>query len=111
MVPVKQLLERSTTERLLQTKKSGDQRPSLRLRLLFAALAPLRFRGRRFVRREEVQEGAAWGGKALGGAEGIPATSTLMEVQEFGEMTEHVDEVNFALDGLRKGQPLRIRSG
>ncbi|XP_047168933.1 wings apart-like protein 1 [Vigna umbellata] len=42
-------------------------------------------------------------------SEGIPATSTLMEAQEFGEMMEHVDEVNFALDGLRKGQPLRIR--
>ena len=39
----------------------------------------------------------------------IRATSTLMEAQEFGEMMEHVDEVNFALDGLRKGQPLRIR--
>ena len=39
----------------------------------------------------------------------IPATSTLMEAQEFGEMMEHVDEVNFALDGLRKGQPVRIR--
>lgn len=37
------------------------------------------------------------------------ATSTLMEAQEFGEMMEHVDEVNFALDGLRKGQPVRIR--
>uniref|UniRef100_A0A7N2R4B3 Wings apart-like protein C-terminal domain-containing protein n=1 Tax=Quercus lobata TaxID=97700 RepID=A0A7N2R4B3_QUELO len=33
----------------------------------------------------------------------------LMEVQEFGEMMEHVDEVNFALDGLRKPQPVRIR--
>ncbi|KAJ8761556.1 hypothetical protein K2173_004332 [Erythroxylum novogranatense] len=41
-----------------------------------------------------------------------PAYSrTLMETQEFGEMMEHVDEVNFALDGLRKGQPLRIRRG
>ncbi|KAG6691064.1 hypothetical protein I3843_10G047000 [Carya illinoinensis] len=39
----------------------------------------------------------------------LPATSTLMEAQEFGEMMEHVDEVNFALDGLRKGQPVRIR--
>ncbi|CAI8618192.1 unnamed protein product [Vicia faba] len=39
----------------------------------------------------------------------FPATSTLMEAQEFGEMMEHVDEVNFALDGLRKGQPVRIR--
>lgn len=36
-------------------------------------------------------------------------TSTLMETQEFGEMMEHVDEVNFALDGLRRGQPVRIR--
>uniref|UniRef100_A0A7N2N1V4 Wings apart-like protein C-terminal domain-containing protein n=1 Tax=Quercus lobata TaxID=97700 RepID=A0A7N2N1V4_QUELO len=33
-----------------------------------------------------------------------------MEAQEFGEMImEHVDEVNFALDGLRKPQPVRIR--
>ncbi|KAJ7968524.1 WAPL (Wings apart-like protein regulation of heterochromatin) protein [Quillaja saponaria] len=39
----------------------------------------------------------------------IPATSTLMEAQEFGEMMEHVDEVNFALDGLRKGQPVQIK--
>ena len=33
----------------------------------------------------------------------------LIEAQEFGEMMEHVDEVNFALDGLRKPQPIRIR--
>ncbi|XP_022994335.1 uncharacterized protein LOC111490088 isoform X1 [Cucurbita maxima] len=39
----------------------------------------------------------------------IPSTSTLMEAQEFGEMMEHMDEVNFALDGLRKGQQVRIR--
>ncbi|XP_042520212.1 wings apart-like protein 2 [Macadamia integrifolia] len=39
----------------------------------------------------------------------VPATSTLMEAQEFGEMMEHVDEVNFALDGLRKIQPSSIR--
>ncbi|GLT82946.1 hypothetical protein SLE2022_012650 [Rubroshorea leprosula] len=39
----------------------------------------------------------------------IAPTSTLMETQEFGEMMEHVDEVNFALDGLKKGQPVRIR--
>nr|XP_010918439.1 uncharacterized protein LOC105042809 [Elaeis guineensis] len=37
------------------------------------------------------------------------ATATLMEAQEFGEMMEHMDEVNFALDGLRLGQPARIR--
>ncbi|CAH9113791.1 unnamed protein product [Cuscuta europaea] len=35
--------------------------------------------------------------------------ATLMETQEHGEMMENVDEVNFALDGLRKGQPARIR--
>ncbi|XP_059671097.1 wings apart-like protein 2 [Cornus florida] len=39
----------------------------------------------------------------------LMSTATLMETQEFGEMMEHVDEVNFALDGLRKGQPARIR--
>lgn len=32
-----------------------------------------------------------------------------MEAQEFGEMMEHADEVNFALDGLKKDQPVRIR--
>ncbi|KAK6932535.1 Wings apart-like protein, C-terminal [Dillenia turbinata] len=36
-------------------------------------------------------------------------TKTLMETQEYGEMMEHVDEVNFGIDGLRKGQPIRIR--
>ncbi|CAA7391011.1 unnamed protein product [Spirodela intermedia] len=36
------------------------------------------------------------------------ATATLMEAQEFGEMMEHVDEVTFALDGLRRGQPSRV---
>lgn len=43
---------------------------------------------------------------------GLPSlgpTATLMETQECGEMMEHMDEVNFALDGLRKGQPARIR--
>ncbi|GMJ14159.1 Wings apart-like protein 1 [Hibiscus trionum] len=39
----------------------------------------------------------------------ISPSSTLMEAQEFGEMMEHVDEVNFALDGLKKGQPVRTR--
>ncbi|KAH6790562.1 WAPL apart-like protein regulation of protein [Perilla frutescens var. frutescens] len=38
-------------------------------------------------------------------------TSTLMETQEFGEMMEHVDEVNFSLDGLKKGQQVNIRRG
>ncbi|XP_052182486.1 wings apart-like protein 2 [Diospyros lotus] len=45
------------------------------------------------------------GGKSVS----VSVTATLMETQEFGEMMEHVDEVNFALDGLRKGQPVRIR--
>ncbi|CAH8372284.1 unnamed protein product [Eruca vesicaria subsp. sativa] len=36
-------------------------------------------------------------------------TSTLLEAQEFGELMEHEDEVNFALDGLRNGQQVRIR--
>ncbi|GAB2231434.1 hypothetical protein Droror1_Dr00010441 [Drosera rotundifolia] len=37
------------------------------------------------------------------------AATTLMETQEFGEMRENMDEMNFALDGLRKGQPVRVR--
>lgn len=37
-----------------------------------------------------------------------PPTSTLLEAQESGEMMEYVDEANFAMDGLRPGQPLRI---
>ncbi|CAD5312379.1 unnamed protein product [Arabidopsis thaliana] len=43
------------------------------------------------------------------GAEAAAFTSTLLEAQEFGELMEHEDEVNFALDGLRKGHQLRIR--
>ncbi|XP_051133953.1 wings apart-like protein 2 [Andrographis paniculata] len=39
----------------------------------------------------------------------VELTTTLMETQEFGEMMEHEDEVNFALDGLKKGQPVKIR--
>ncbi|KAI4371079.1 hypothetical protein MLD38_019352 [Melastoma candidum] len=37
------------------------------------------------------------------------AMVTLMETQESGEMMESIDEVNFALDGLRGGQPVRVR--
>lgn len=46
-----------------------------------------------------------------GSSGGVAAseTSTLLETQEFGEMMEHVDEVNFALDGLQPWQPARIR--
>ncbi|KAJ4895600.1 WAPL (Wings apart-like protein regulation of heterochromatin) protein [Raphanus sativus] len=43
--------------------------------------------------------------------EAFAVTSTLLEAQEFGELMEHEDEVNFALDGLRKGQQVRIRRG
>ncbi|XP_039070659.1 wings apart-like protein 1 [Hibiscus syriacus] len=39
----------------------------------------------------------------------ISSISSLMEAQEFGEMMKHVDEVNFALDGLKKGHPVRVR--
>ncbi|GFP97390.1 hypothetical protein PHJA_001883100 [Phtheirospermum japonicum] len=39
----------------------------------------------------------------------VELTATLMETQESGEMMEHEDEVNFALDGLKGGQPVRIR--
>ncbi|KAK9056314.1 hypothetical protein SSX86_027404 [Deinandra increscens subsp. villosa] len=39
----------------------------------------------------------------------LTETTTLMETQEFGEMMEHADEVDFALDGLKRGQPVRIR--
>lgn len=40
---------------------------------------------------------------------GLRPTATLMETQEYGEMMECVDEVDFALDGLRKGQGVRVR--
>ncbi|EPS71225.1 hypothetical protein M569_03535, partial [Genlisea aurea] len=39
----------------------------------------------------------------------VELTATLMETQEGGEMMEHLDEINFALDGLKKGQPFRVR--
>ncbi|XP_047093428.1 wings apart-like protein 2 isoform X1 [Lolium rigidum] len=37
------------------------------------------------------------------------ATATLMEAEEYGEMMESVDEVNFALDGMRPTAPRRVR--
>lgn len=37
-----------------------------------------------------------------------PTTATLLEAQESGELMEHMDEANFALDGLKPGQPLRV---
>lgn len=38
-----------------------------------------------------------------------PTTASLLEAQESGEMMEQMDEANFALDGLKHGQPLRIQ--
>ena len=38
-----------------------------------------------------------------------PATATLLEAQESGELMAHMDEANFALDGLKPGQPLRVQ--
>lgn len=43
------------------------------------------------------------------GGGGFGLNSTLMETQEFGELMENEDEVNFALDGLKKGHQVRIR--
>ncbi|KAG7658020.1 Armadillo-type fold [Arabidopsis suecica] len=43
------------------------------------------------------------------GGGGFGSNSTLMEAQEFGELIENEDEVNFALDGLKKGHKVRIR--
>ncbi|CAM6037028.1 unnamed protein product [Sphagnum compactum] len=45
----------------------------------------------------------------ISGRATTPATSTLLEAQESGEMMEHMDEANFALDGLRPEQPLQIQ--
>lgn len=39
----------------------------------------------------------------------MPKTTSLMETQEYGEMMECMDEVDFALDGLRRGQGVRVR--
>ncbi|KAK9268097.1 hypothetical protein L1049_010536 [Liquidambar formosana] len=58
------------------------------------------------------KNGKSLGSKGVvrtGSATATVLTTTLMETQEFGEMMEHVDEVNFALDGLRRGQQARIR--
>eukprot|EP00252_Welwitschia_mirabilis_P013661 TRINITY_DN3003_c0_g1_i6.p1 TRINITY_DN3003_c0_g1~~TRINITY_DN3003_c0_g1_i6.p1 ORF type:complete len:908 (-),score=190.38 TRINITY_DN3003_c0_g1_i6:231-2954(-) len=52
------------------------------------------------LEREEAQKKDAEEGRKM---------TTLMEAQESGEMMEQVDEANFALDGLRPAQPLRIR--
>ncbi|XP_023644014.1 uncharacterized protein LOC17896521 isoform X1 [Capsella rubella] len=43
------------------------------------------------------------------GCGGFGLTSSLMESQEFGEIMGNEDEVNFALDGLKKGRQVRTR--
>ncbi|KAG8365477.1 hypothetical protein BUALT_Bualt18G0108800 [Buddleja alternifolia] len=44
------------------------------------------------------------------GSGDVEVTTTLVEeIHEFGDAMEDVDEVNFAVDGLKKGQPERIR--
>lgn len=43
------------------------------------------------------------------GGGGFGLTSGLMEAQEFGELMENEDEVNLALDGLKKGHQVRTR--
>ncbi|GJM91107.1 hypothetical protein PR202_ga07451 [Eleusine coracana subsp. coracana] len=63
-------------------------------------------------RRDERRRGTG-GRRGGGGWElAVPpaaATSTLMEAEEYGEMMESVDEVTFALDGLRPTAPKRTR--
>ncbi|KFK43398.1 hypothetical protein AALP_AA1G120900 [Arabis alpina] len=55
------------------------------------------------------QNGGVRRAKRVRNGEAFGFTSTLLEAQEFGELMENEDEVNFALDGLRNGQQLRIR--
>ncbi|KAL6883510.1 hypothetical protein ACP4OV_010924 [Aristida adscensionis] len=63
--------------------------------------------GRRQGRRGR---GAAGGGWELAEPAAAP-TATLMEAEEYGEMMESVDEVTFALDGLRPTATKRTRRG
>ncbi|KAL3685661.1 hypothetical protein R1sor_003683 [Riccia sorocarpa] len=51
---------------------------------------------------DAANKGSVWGLSA-------PPTSTLLEAQESGEMMEHVDEANFAMDGLKLEQPVRVQ--
>ncbi|KQJ97292.1 uncharacterized protein LOC100834222 isoform X2 [Brachypodium distachyon] len=59
--------------------------------------------------RRQGRRGRGGGGYAEHEAEAEAATATLMEAEEYGEMMESVDEVNFALDGLRDTAPRRVR--
>ncbi|KAI0488227.1 hypothetical protein KFK09_028054 [Dendrobium nobile] len=64
---------------------------------------------RRTEKGRKLKRGYTDGLKRPESAVALSETSTLLETQEFGEMMEHVDEVNFSLDGLQPWQPARIR--
>jgi hypothetical protein len=49
------------------------------------------------------------GGLELAEAPAMAPTVTLMEAEEYGEMMESVDDVTFALDGLRPAAQKRTR--
>jgi len=49
------------------------------------------------------------GGWELAEAPAVAPTATLMEAEEYGEMMVSVDEVTFALDGLRPAAQKRTR--
>ncbi|KAG0474428.1 hypothetical protein HPP92_014114 [Vanilla planifolia] len=65
--------------------------------------------GRPGNKGHNVNRGSSGELKGLKLAAAVSETSTLLEAQEFGEMMEHVDEVNFSLDGLKPWHPARIR--
>lgn len=53
-----------------------------------------------------------WGGTGISSnswGPTSPATATLLEAQESGELMAHMDEANFSLEGLKAGQPLRVQ--
>jgi len=61
--------------------------------------------------RRRGRGGARRGGWELAVAEppAVAPSATLMEAEEYGEMMESVDEVTFALDGLRPAAQRRTR--
>ncbi|PAN46663.1 hypothetical protein PAHAL_9G205800 [Panicum hallii] len=60
-------------------------------------------------RQEARRRGARRGGWELAEPPAAAPTATLMEAEEYGEMMESVDEVTFALDGLRPAAQRRTR--
>ncbi|KAL2932010.1 Protein wings apart-like [Bienertia sinuspersici] len=60
-------------------------------------------------RREKVRRLNDEGREKEKEKEVVTPTATLMETQEYGEMMECVDEVEFALDGLRGRKGVRVR--